>query len=369
MQDSKISQFEGIAIILTVFVSYTLVSILKTLIDTTKSSIIINLIYIGIIGIFLTIFIVKLLKKFPNSDIVDIANYIGGSIFQKLIGAIFISYFIFTSAILIRNFSECLKIVYYPMTDIFFIVLAFMTVSVISCYLRFSSIVKVNSIILPIFLTSVVFIFFANFTNFSFSNIFPILGDGLTETFVYGLSNIFAFSGIAIIYFLPPYLKENIDIKKTSLIAVGTGIIYFILTTTTVLFLFSHSIEIDQISILYSITRNIQFNSFLERLDSAFLLIWILQIVCFVTISLHLCLNIFKKISKIKDVKPIVLPINIITFSVAMFPKNYAISYFLENVIYKYLVIAILFGLGFIILILANLKYKKKEHMQNEKTI
>ncbi len=367
MEDSKLNNFEAISIVLTVFVSYTLVSVLKTLIDDTKSALIINLIYIGIIGILLTLLIIRLMSKFPNSDIIDISEFLGGDVFKKTIGIIFISYFIFTSSILLRNFSECLKIVYYPMTNVLFIILAFIIAISVVSRLRFSSFAKVNSFILPIFLASVFFVFLANFNNFSFSNIFPILGSGAINIFVYGIGNLFAFAGIGIIYFLPPMLKDNSNIKKVSLISVSIGIIYFIITSITVLFLFSHSVEIDQISILYSITRNIEFTGFLERLDAAFVLIWILQVVCFVTLNIHFSMNIFKKITKIKDTNPIAIPLTIITFSIALLPKNYAISYFLESVIYKYLNISIIFVLGISILIIANLKLRKKEKLNNEK--
>ena len=367
MQDSKLNDFEAISIVLTVFVSYTLVSVLKSLIDTTKSAVIINLIYIGVIAVLLTIFILRLITKFPNSDIIDISEFIGGTIFKKIIGIIFISYFIFTSSILLRNFSECLKIVYYPMTNVLFIILAFIVGISVVCRLRFSSFFKVNSFILLVFLASVFFVFLANCNNFSFTNIFPILGSGFIDIFVYGTGNLFAFAGIGVIYFLPPLLKNSSHIKKISLISLFIGIAYFIITTLTVLFLFSHSIEIDQISILYSITRNIEFIGFLERLDAAFVLIWILQVICFVTLNIHLSLNIFKKITKIKDTNPIAIPLTIITFTIALFPKNYAISYFLETVIYKYLNISIIFVLGISILIIANLKLRKKEKLLNEK--
>ena len=361
MQDLKLNNFEAISIILTTFVSYTLVSIIKTLIDTNKSGIIINLIYVGIIGLLLTILIIRLLKNFPNSDIIDISNTLGGSCFKKIIGIIFISYFIFTSAILLRNFSECLRIVYYPMTNILFIILAFIVAISFVIRLNFSSFAKVNSIILPIFISSVIFIFFANFKNFSIPNIFPILGNGLINTFLNGIGNIFAFCGIGIIYFLPPLLKDTKDFKKISIISVIIGIIYFILTTLTVLLLFSPSIEIEQISILYSITRNIEFTGFLERLDAAFVLIWILQVVCFITLNMHFSLKIFRKITNIKDLNPICISFPLITFAIAIIPKNYAISHFLENVIYRYLNIGIIFILGISILILSNLKLYFKE--------
>lgn len=72
----------------------------------------------------------------------------------------------------------------------------------------FSSIAKVNLLIIPLVVISIIFLFVANIKNFSLNNIFPIFGDGLFNTFVTGLGNLGAFGGITLLYFLPPYLKE-----------------------------------------------------------------------------------------------------------------------------------------------------------------
>ncbi len=367
MLKNKITTFEAISIILTFSISYTLISILKNIIEKTSSSSGINLLYVGIISIVLTIFIIKLFKKFQSNDILDISEYIGGNNFKKIIGFIFIAYFIFTASILLRNFAECLKIVYYPLTDIGFLILTFIVCTSISCKLNFSTIGKVNSFIIPIFLLSIVFLFLANIPYYSFSQLFPIMGDGIYETFILGLGNLSAFSGIVFIYFLPPLLKTPDKFKKVSISSIVLIAIYFILTAIMVLFLFSSTIEVDQISILYSITRNIEFSTFFQRLDSAFLLIWILQVISFIALSIKLSLIIFKKVTNIENEKMLVYTFNIITFSIAFLPKDYGNSSLLENIIYNYLTVPICIILGFILLILANLKLKKKERFINEK--
>ena len=66
MFDTKLNPAESISIILTIFVAHTLVLIPRNLLVSTKSAIIINLIYVGMIVLALTVLIVKLFKKFPR---------------------------------------------------------------------------------------------------------------------------------------------------------------------------------------------------------------------------------------------------------------------------------------------------------------
>ena len=125
MLKSKIGTFEAIMLILTIVVTHTILSLPRNLLITTKSATIINLIYVSIIAIIISYLICKLLRNFPSLDIIDISETLGGKVFKNIIGIIFIVYFISSSSILLRNFCECLKIIYYPMTDITFILLMF----------------------------------------------------------------------------------------------------------------------------------------------------------------------------------------------------------------------------------------------------
>ena len=371
METSKITAAEAISIILGMFVAYTLVALPRSMLETTKTATLINLIYVGIIALLITFLIYKLLIKFPGSDIVDIAEYLGGKPLKTFIGTFFIFYFLFSSSILLRNFCECLKIVYYPMTSLIFIILTFIVVICITLHHRFSSIAKVNLLIIPLVIISIIFLFIANMKNFSLDNIFPIFGDGLFNTFVTGLGNLGAFGGITLLYFLPPYLKEPQKMKKIYLTSIILGTIYFLLCVSIILFMFISLMYTNQIMPLYSAARYIEFGNFFQRLESIFLLIWILQMVCYLTIVAKISLSIFKKITNIRDEKPLIFVFGLLIFAISLLPKNYAVSKFIEDYIYHYMVIIVSIFLGISLLILAYFKKRKKKELKPdaEKTI
>lgn len=208
MIKNKLGFSEAVAVLLSVLLAHSISSLPRTILNNTKSGTIINLIFITFIAYFIFRIICKLLNCFQGKDILDIAEYLGGSFFKNIIGSFFICYFIFSSCILLRNFSECLKLVYFPMTNIFFIVLLFVISLMISGRSRLSSLSKIALLITPISIISTLFIFSSNIQNFNFTNMYPILGDGYYSTFITGLTNLSAFGAISFIYFLPPYLKN-----------------------------------------------------------------------------------------------------------------------------------------------------------------
>ena len=268
-------------------------------------------------------------------------------------------YFIASSSILLRNFCEALGIVYFQMTPIIFIIFLFIIGSCISNRLGFNVSLKVNLIILPIAFLSIAIIFIANAKNIDIQKIFPILGNGFGNTFFTGLLNISAFEGILYLYFIPPYLKEPEKYKKISILSTLLSGVYLLLCVSIILFIFSSFIATNEIMPLYSAARYISFGNFLQRLESIFMLIWIIAFISYLSITCKFAISVFKKLTNIKNTKEIINVFGLLILAIAMLPKNLAVSTFLETEIYSYVSIAVIFVLGITILILANLKKKK----------
>ena len=245
------------------------------------------------------------------------------------------------------------------MTDLIFIISVFVISIPITCSLKGNSIFKANLSVVPIVVLSVIFLFVANTKYFHYHNIFPILGNGLNATFGIGITNLFAFGGIAILYFLPPMLKNEQQLKKVSMISVIISAIHFFLTIATILFMFSSDSFTNELMPLYSSVRYIEFGTFFQRLDSIFLLIWILSFFCYLGIMFNLCTNIFNKITSLKSDKLIPYPFALLVLGCSLLPKNESVTNFLEGTVYRYMFLIFPIAIYFVILSLAIIKKKK----------
>ncbi len=355
MSKYKIGNLEAIMLVLIIVVTHTISSLPRQLLISTKSATILNLIYVSIVATLLAFLIFKLFKKFPGQDIIDISYFVGGKVFRDIVGIIFILYFLISSSILLRNFCESLKIIYFPMTNINYIILLFILALCTANRLDFSATLKTNLLILPLVFVSIIFLFFSNMNKFIPQRIFPILGDGIFNTFVLGLGNLSAFSGIVFLYFLPPLLKEPEKFKKIAIISTIATAVYLILCVSTLLFMFSFFLETDEITPLYNATRYIEIGSFFQRLESVFLLFWILAFACYLSIVSKFSMSIFKKITNIDTTTPLIDIFGLLFFSISLIPENYAISDNFETHIYPYLMLSVYIFMGISILIIANL--------------
>ena len=321
----------------------------------------INIAFVSILAFVLCIVIYKLLNFFPGMDMIDISRLLGGKVLQHIACFGAMAYIIFISSVLLRIFANCLKIVYYPMTDLIFIIAVFVMSIPLACSLKRNSVFKANLVVVPVVVLSVLFLFVANSKYFDLNNIYPILGNGVNATFGVGASNLFAFGGIAAIYFLPPMLKNQKQLKKVATASVVISSIYFLLAIATILFMFSSESFTNELMPLYSAVRYIEFGTFYQRQDSVFLLIWILSFFCYLGIMFTICANVFKKTTNIKNDSLISYPLALIVLGCSLLPKNEAVTNFLEGTVYRYIFLIFPVAVYLIILILAVFK---KKHLQ-----
>ena len=350
--NNKIGDFEAISLIVIVTVAHILSNLPQTLLHSTNSSTVLNIIYISLLVLGIVYIIYKIFKKFPNQDILDISEYVGGNALKITLGVAFILYFITIASFLLRNFSESLKIIYFPNTHFSAIILIF--VAVILNKFGFKTIIRCNLIIIPLALISLLVIFFSTVDEFTIQRFFPILGFGFNETFVLGATNIFAFAGIVILYFIMPVLNNPNSYKKVSLVSILISSLYLLLSVISLLLVIPMISSAESTLSVYLAAREVQFGDFVQRVDAIFFLIWILSIFSYFSIILSYILYIFKKIFKTQHSKPLVYCFSAIIFTVCLMPNT------MSNILYKYLSLTLVFGISIFILILANFKKKKE---------
>lgn len=361
MQYSKISTAEAIVLILSIVIAHTVLSLSRELVMQSKSAAILNIFFVGLVALTLVFLIYKLLSHFPGQDILDVSRFLGGGIFQKIMGLLFIAYFMITASIMLRSFCEALKIVYYPMTNITFLLLFFVIAIGIVNRLNFHASLKTTLIIIPMVLVSIIFMFVTSFEDFTPEKMFPILGDGFVNTFVLGLTNLYAFGGMICIYFLPPLLKKPEKFKKVCLLSTIITFLYILLSVAIILFIFSSFIQTNEIMPLYSIARYIELGSFFQRLESVFLLLWMMAFACYLTIASKLSMMAFQRISNIKDTKPMAYIFSLLMLSIALAPNDYATIKYYEQNLYPYIVLRFYFFTMFRYSAFSLLEEKEKE--------
>ncbi len=366
MNNSKIGFVESVSIAIIVMISHILLNLPNEILSSTASAGPLNVIYITILATIIFLFFNKLFSPFKGKDILDVAEFVGGSILKKIISIIYTLYFIFVAGILILNFSNTLKTIYLPDMPTELLCLVFILIALIANQYGFKNVSRTNAIVLPFIIVTIIIIFFSLSVHFVPERFFPVLGYGTNNTFVLGITNIFAFGEILLLFLIRSNYKEPKESKKIGLTSIiFSGLILF-LSVTALLLIFPFATGGEGVLSIYMITRSIQFGKFFQRVDALFILIWVLVFFAYLSVVLAFAIKITNKNTKTPTSNIPAFLICIGIFIVTLIPQNIAQIRFVENVIYKYACLIIVFGMSFIILLLGYLKKNKKSLIEGK---
>lgn len=357
----KMQKYEAICLILMVMVSKLILNIPYYIIDMVGTGAVINMIYIGIMGLIFILILNYLFQKFPNSDIIDVSEYLGGKVLKIIVSIIFIGVFFFVAYVTLSDFSNMLKIIYFEKSPLIFILLFFMIGIVVSNLIGFKAIVRTICFVIPFTIISILVTLFAVYDDFSLNKFTPFFGYNFQTTFVNGLLNTFSLYIITYYYFLMPLLKDSFQFQKITTTSYAISWVLLFLTVVSILTIFPIENNTEPVNALYLLSRKITLGDFVQRLDAIFILLWLISIFCYLSLCIFMINRIFSKLTNIAQSKMITLSSICIFFGLCLLPFHIAVSRFLEDVVYKYLIIVLVFGVSFIIMILANLKFKFKK--------
>ena len=367
MDSNKIGKTEAISMIIILMITHIIINLPLTLIKSTGSSTALNVIYISLIALVFCLILSKLFSLFPGCDIFDIAEFLAGKWLKITLQILFMLYLISMVAVVLRVFTLNLQIIYFTNLDIATILIVFLIGGIIINQFGFRTIIKSTLVFLPIILIAMFVLFASTLDNFGIEKFLPVFGNGFDETFISGISNLFAFSEINILFLLMPHLKDPKEFKKISLISIGISSIYLFLAVIASMFLIPANMSFEPIFSVYFSSRRIALGDVLERLDPIFVLVWIISIFCYVAIWMFYISNIFKKSIHVQTNKPIVYSVAALLFTFSLLIKNAGQITYIFSTFYKYMPLLFSFGLCFGILLVASIKKKFFSQSTNSK--
>lgn len=366
MTIEKIGKIEAISLILVVILNEIILNVPTTIILSTNSGTTLNLIFISALAIIFTLIICKLFEPFSGKDILDVSEYVGGKTLKTIMGILFILIFIFLCSLSIRYLGNSIKVIYFPDSPLVFILLFFIVPALFINKFGLKTISGVNLIFMPLFLISFIFLMISAYEHFTVERLFPILGNGFFDTFIAGSTNLYAFTGLAHLYFMPALLKNSKDFKKVSVISVVISAIFLFVSTLSLLMTFPTITSTDETLSVYLLTRLVEISQFLERLDALFIFIWVIALISLMSFAIFYIIQIFKKISNIEDSKALIWPLGLILLGNCLVFRNLSALKYFARVIYKYSALILIFGIAFVVLIIANIKYRKNKTQESK---
>jgi len=247
-----------------------------------------------------------LAKRFSKLSLIQSAEVILG-FGGKIIGALYVWFFLHRTSIILRELGEFLTAAPYPETPIIVFIGATALFAAYAVYQGLETICRVGEIIAPIFLTSVILVFLMVAKDVDISPLTPVLEDGIAPV-IYGGFVISARTTLSLfLWMLIPYINKPEKIRSSLVLVFLVLTLFFIPTTITTIGVFgleqAKSLDLP----FYHIVRIISIGGFLERIDALFVGFWVLGMFIYTAILYYFAVLSTAQLLKLKDYRPIVL--------------------------------------------------------------
>ncbi len=322
----------------------------------------ISMVLAGAGGMVLVLVITGLAVSFPGLTIIEYIPKIFGAFPGKLIGLLYLWYFLHLGSLVLRNYGELMSTVVMPETapGVFHVSLAIVIAYLV--YHRVEVMGRLSELVFPLsigvtILTSLLIIL-SGVTDLR--NILPVFEHGIKKV-ILGSITLAGFPYLETILFamIFPYINSADKGKKAFLAAVIISWIALLMIMIQNITIFGDHIITLTFPRFYSI-RLISIGNFIERIEPVILGVWIMGGV----VKAGICLYAFglgaAQVLGLKDFRSLILPAALIMAAMAdlLFKNTFEMQRFAVD-IYPFYAFPFQFALPLLMLVIARLRRRK----------
>lgn len=275
-----------------------------------------------LVAIFAFMFLYLLLKRFPQKNIMEIADLVLGKLGSTIFLLILGGFLLWTASASVREFAEVLKVYVMPKSPPSFIMILFLVTIIVLSFMGMETIVRFAKFIIYILGAGYILVVLLSSQNFAPRHLFPLLGYGLDTTIIHGLLRSSFYGDIVIIGVIASSLQGYKEIKRigfSALLISGFLTSFSLLVFTLV---FPYTVGQELTSPMYEMAARIDYGGFMQRMEPLFLFLWNFGTFIEVSFILYATIMIYCHVFRIEDKRPIILPMVTTLYSLSLIPKS-----------------------------------------------
>ncbi|TDX51758.1 GerAB/ArcD/ProY family transporter [Orenia marismortui] len=320
----KVTERQFSAIIINTVLGVGILTLPRAAVSFTDQGGIISVILAVLIFLINLLIIIKLGLRFPDKTIFEYLQIILGNIIGRVIGLCIIIYWLFSSAFVVRIFSELIVTAILPKTPLEVIMIIMLLLVTYLSYKDIQVLGRINELYVFIVFIPVLILVTLSFKRGNVVHLFPLFqGHSIVNILKSTVKSYSSFLGFEIAAILVPFIT-------TKKLAIEYGIKGWILPSFLSLIIVIASISVfgafelkNLIWPTFELVKTTKFFALIfERLEVAFIITWVIAI--FTTVS-NLLFGSVLGISQILNLqthRTFVLPLLPMLYLIALIPRN-----------------------------------------------
>lgn len=315
---------------------------------------------IGSVAGFLSVFIAyRLHKLYPDQTIIQYSGHILGRIPGKIIGLLYLIFYLQINGIVIREYAEFIVGTFLTLTPISVFIGSMLVLCAFAVRGGVEVIGRLGQLFIPVFVFPLLMIMLLLFPDLKVSYMFPVMEHGIFPAVLGSVAPQAWFSEFFLISFLLPYLTDREKGMKWGMISVFAVMLTLVAIDFTVLFFMSTDTAISVYPFMDA-SMYVSIAEFFEHLESVIMMVWVTG--AFIKIGViyyALALGTAQWLN-LSDYRPVVLPlgVHLMLNSFWALPSFMELAHLLDKT-HPFYLIAVQIVIPLLLLLIALIRRKK----------
>lgn len=275
-------------------------------------------------GIFVILLVTALGRRFPGKSLIEYTQDILGSWPGKAVGLLYLFFFFNSSGVITREFGELLSATVMPRTPILIFNTVIVLLAAYSVRSGLEVLARLSELLLPWVITLYTVIILLGLQKADFSRLLPVLENGFAPVLLGSLTPLGWVGEVLLLGMILPYLSKPHQGRKIGIWSVVILGVLLVIDEIANITIFGR--EVTRLKYpTFMIPSEILLGGFL-RIDALFVILWTAGLLTKLAIFYYVTVLGTAQLLKLKDYKPIVLPVGVIITALSILSFQNAVE-------------------------------------------
>lgn len=310
-EDGKISNRQATLLVISTILSTSIIFLPTVMYREAAQDSWLSVILVTGFALGVGLIITALGKRFPKQTVIQYSEQLVGSLLGKLIGMVYIAFFIFMTALILREFSTVMLIVFFDQTPMIFITISMMLTCAYAVRCGLEVLARVNEILLPIILVFLLLVFAFISPEMNLDNLTPVLERGIYPVLTGAYPATLFFAQAAILLMFIPFLNRPQQARGTVIRAVAVVGGFQLLAMVASIAYLGTRMAREQFPVMV-LAQEISVAQLIERVEPVAMFIWVFGVSIKVSVFYFCAVLAASQAFKLREYKSLVLPTGVV---------------------------------------------------------
>lgn len=328
LEQGKIDSNQAIMLLASMVLSTAILTVPAFVIKFARQDAWLSIMTSILVGLLIAMLVVSLSLRFPGKTLFEYAEEILGKAPGKLIGLLYIWWFLHTNALIIDEFASFLCTAMMPNTPTIVFFIAVVAVAAYAVRNGLEVLSRYNQLFLPIVLGLLFIVLILTTKDMKAARLLPVFDTGLVPVLKGATVPASWLGEVVVLAMIIPFLnKPNEAYRVAALATLFTGLV-LTACTLAVVAIFGPVTSGHFVFPVYNAVRVVSIANFLERLESVIVAVWVFGGFAKVGVFYYAAVLGSAQWLGLKSYQPLVAPVGVILVALALLCRN--IAYLLD---------------------------------------